>query len=98
MLAEKLQFNLVAYYCAKHLLNDYRQLEGYKKGIYKKNAEGKEDNELLHDIIKEYSIEEFENDFPKMYDKIANKFYEIFRVSNSEDKKTFSSWMRLIDK
>uniref|UniRef100_A0A0A9XNF0 E3 ubiquitin-protein ligase MYLIP n=1 Tax=Lygus hesperus TaxID=30085 RepID=A0A0A9XNF0_LYGHE len=56
--AHDLDFNLVAYYIAKHTLNCIRQLGGYKNGSYVKVKAGVEDNVLLHDCICNIACEE----------------------------------------
>ncbi len=42
---------LYYFYVAKNVLNKFRQDNGYKQGTYKKNWNGKEDNEVLSEIL-----------------------------------------------
>lgn len=51
-------------YIAKNVLNKFRQDHGYKEGRYKKIINGKEDNEILSEIL------ENELDFNTIYDKL----------------------------
>ena len=37
--------------CAKNVLNRFRQNNGYKEGSYKKNWNGREDNEVMSEIL-----------------------------------------------
>lgn len=94
-LAEKLKFNVCAYYIAKHTLNYIRQLQGYQDGSYKKIVDGKEDNELLHDVIEGITIEAMENDFNGISNKIMNGVYDVFSVDN-EYRKTVGDWKQLV--
>ena len=94
-LAEKIDFNIIAYYCAKHQLNYFRQLDGYKDGSYKKVQNGMEDNELLHEMIMDIKISDFEENFADTYDKISKRFYEVFKVE-VKDQKFFLNWIELI--
>jgi dUTP pyrophosphatase len=90
--AEDLGFNLVAYYVAKHTLNVIRQLGGYKDGSYVKvsNVSGKEDNELLHDVISGVSFEAAtgEDTHEGVWNKIMGGVYEVFQVPEKDRKQT----------
>ena len=90
-LAEKLNFNVGAYYIAKHTLNFIRQLSGYTDGSYKIIVDGKEDNELLHDVINGITIEDLEKDFDGVANKIMNDVYDIFSV-DTESRKNMDLW------
>ncbi|AJC87394.1 dUTPase, dimeric [Campylobacter insulaenigrae] len=46
-------FDLYKIYIGKNILNQFRQENGYKDGIYKKNWNGIEDNEVLNQILKD---------------------------------------------
>lgn len=94
-LAEKLKFNITAYYCAKHLLNYYRQLDGYKDGSYQKVVDGKEDNESLHDIIEGITNDDFDKDFDATYNLIAERFFKVFKTT-SENEVTFDFWVNIL--
>lgn len=96
-LAEKLNFNVAAYYCSKHLLNYYRQLDGYQDGTYVKVNDGVEDNELLHDIIEGITLEDIEDDFESTYNLIATRFFKIFKVA-PEFEVDFSFWVDILKK
>lgn len=93
--AEDLGFNLVAYYVAKHTLNCIRQLGGYKDGSYVKVNNGVEDNVLLHDCIKEFSVEDVldDNKYVASWNRIITKVYEAFQVKES-DRKSAEYWFR----
>lgn len=95
ILAEKLNFNVAAYYVAKHLLNYYRQISNYGDG-YEKIKNGKEDNELLHDIIADITPEQMGDDFEKSYDLIADRFFKIFNAPKDKEI-TYSFWTDIID-
>jgi len=93
-LADKLKFNLPAYYMAKHLLNYYRQIAKYGEG-YEKMINGVEDNVLLHDMIKDITIEDIATDFEGTYDKIAERFFKVFTAP--EDKQiTVAFWKKFV--
>lgn len=94
-LADKLDFNIMAYYISKLTLNHIRQLSGYKDGSYKKVVDGKEDNELLHDTIVGLTNEDMENDFDNIANGIMTKVYDIFTV-NETDRMTMTKWDALI--
>jgi dUTP pyrophosphatase len=93
-LSKKIDFNIISYYLAKHLLNYYRQISKYGDG-YEKIKNGKEDNELLHDIISDITFDQLENDFSGTYDLIAKRFFEIFKAP-SEKEITFDYWKTLV--
>lgn len=44
--------SLYKIYIGKNVLNAFRQNHGYKEGLYKKNWNGKEDNEILNEILR----------------------------------------------
>jgi dUTP pyrophosphatase len=90
-LAKKLGFNIPAYYVAKHTLNYIRQLSGYKDGSYKKVVNGKEDNELLHDVIAGITVEQMAEDFETQANKIMTGVYDVFSV-DVENRKIFQDW------
>jgi len=94
-LAERLEFNISAYYIAKHTLNHIRQLTGYKDGSYVKVNDGVEDNELLHDIIKTVTLEDIDNNFNAVADTIMNGVYDTFKVSEN-DRMSTMKWAELI--
>lgn len=94
-LADKIDFNITAYYLAKHTLNHIRQLSGYQDGSYKKVVDGKEDNELLHEVIANISSEDFEKDFNATADKIMSGVYDTFAVSE-DDRMNMLKWAELI--
>ncbi len=94
-LAKKLDFNITAYYVAKHTLNACRQLQGYQDGTYVKVKAGVEDNELLHDIIKDITNDEIDNDFNNIADKIISDTYDAFKVEDS-DRMSVMKWAELI--
>lgn len=95
LLAQKLNFNISAYYVAKHTLNVIRQLSGYKDGSYKKIVNGKEDNELLHDVINGITVEQMSDDFETQANKIMVGVYDVFSVDES-NRKTFKDWKDFI--
>jgi len=74
-LAKKIDFNITAYYIAKHTLNHIRQLTGYKDGSYVKVNDGVEDNELLHDTIKTITEDDIDNNFNHVADSIMSRVY-----------------------
>lgn len=45
--------NLYTFYVAKNVLNQFRQDNGYKEGTYRKIWNGKEDNEVMIDLLNE---------------------------------------------
>ena len=95
-LAEKLNFNIAAYYIAKHTLNHIRQLGGYKDGSYKKVVDGKEDNELLHDAIASITIGDIEGNFDGVANNIMNNVYDIFNVT-SDDRMNMDKWREIVE-
>lgn len=92
--AEDLGFNLVAYYIAKHTLNVIRQLGGYKSGTYVKVNNGKEDNELLHEVIAGITFEAAtgEESHENVWNQIMDGVYEAFKVA-IEDRKKTKDWI-----
>ena len=94
-LAKKLDFNISAYYVAKHTLNYIRQLSGYKDGSYKKVVNGKEDNELLHDVIAGITVEQISEDFETQANLIMNGVYDVFSVDTT-NRKTFADWQAFV--
>lgn len=88
--AEDLGFNLVAYYVAKHTLNVIRQLGGYKDGTYKKVNLGKEDNEMLHEVIAGVTFEQAtsEESHQHVWDTIMGGVYEAFQIPENLRKQT----------
>jgi dUTP pyrophosphatase len=93
--AEDLGLNLVAFYVAKHTLNCIRQLGGYKDGTYVKVAAGKEDNELLHDVIAPFSVEEVtaEETHEGAWDRIMAGVYDAFKIASAE-RRTVADWVK----
>lgn len=93
--AEDLGFNLVAYYVAKHTLNCIRQLGGYKNGTYVKINNGVEDNVVLHECIKDFTIEDVldDNKYVASWNRIIARVYEAFQVKES-DRKTAEYWFQ----
>eukprot|EP00759_Apiculatamorpha_spiralis_P006888 PhF_6_TR1411/c0_g1_i2/m.2456 len=92
--AKDLDFNLIAYYVAKHTLNHIRQLGGYKEGKYKKVHEGGiEDNVLLHQCIQDVTVDSVMSDFDGVGDKILGRVYDAFSV-NAEDRKSIKLWLQ----
>lgn len=73
-LAIKCGLNLESLYKAyigKNVLNAFRQDNGYKEGQYKKNWNGKEDNEVLNEILKdELSYENIYASLKRHYEKV----------------------------
>eukprot|EP00760_Papus_ankaliazontas_P010484 PhM_4_TR14295/c0_g1_i1/m.29865 len=91
--ANELDFNLVAYYVAKHTLNHIRQLGGYKEGTYKKvNDSGMEDNELLHKCIADITNKAAVESFEETSDEILRRVYDAFGVA-ATDRKTMALWL-----
>lgn len=91
LLADKIGFNIAAYYVAKLTLNLVRQSSGYKDGSYKKVVDGKEDNELLHDVIDGITIDAFEENFELVTNNIMQGVYKIFGMENSSENKDYAS-------
>lgn len=95
LLAEKIDFNISAYYIAKHTLNHIRQLTGYKDGSYVKVNDGVEDNELLHSIIEKVTISDIEGNFNGVADTIMIGVYDTFNVAE-EDRMNMVKWAEVI--
>ena len=49
--------SLYQFYIGKNVLNRFRQDHGYKTGGYVKNWDGREDNEVLSEILKNQTLE-----------------------------------------
>jgi len=94
-LAKKLDFNITAYYVAKHTLNHIRQLTGYKDGSYVKVNDGVEDNELLHSIIEKVTENDIDTNFNDVADTIMNGVYDTFKVAE-DDRMSVMKWAELI--
>ena len=65
--------DLYMVYIAKNCLYKFRQDHGYKDGTYKKNWDGKEDNEYLSVVLKSnknISFDELYAKLEKIYDKL----------------------------
>ncbi len=60
---------LYKYYIAKNVLNKFRQEHGYKEGTYKKVWNGKEDNEVMLEILdsKSMGAEELYSELEEAY-------------------------------
>ena len=97
--ADDLEFNLVAYYVAKHTLNYVRQLGGYKDGSYKKTNAGVEDNELLHACIEGVTVADAvgEDTFLGVWEDVMRKAYDAFGVP-PEQRKTVKDWLPEVEK
>ena len=95
LLAEKIDFNISAYYIAKHTLNHIRQLTGYQDGSYVKVNNGVEDNELLHSVIEKVTISDIEENFNNVADTIMNGVYDTFDVSE-KDRMSMTKWAEVI--
>lgn len=70
-LASKCSLNLETLYkiyIGKNVLNKFRQEHGYKEGTYKKIWDGKEDNEILNEILKTHL------EFDLIYKELENKY------------------------
>eukprot|EP00796_Vickermania_ingenoplastis_P010892 gene10892-7552_t len=95
--AADLGLNLVAFYVAKHTLNNIRQLNGYKAGSYIKVQKGVEDNALLHDCIKHVDIEKSVDPekFRIVWDEIIENVYEAFNWL--DEVKEISSKLTVIE-
>ena len=94
-LSEKLEFNIAAYYIAKHTLNHLRQLTGYQDGSYVKVNDGVEDNELLHSIIADITVANIDNDFNTVADTIMNGVYDTFNIAEA-DRMNMLKWAEVI--
>ena len=92
--ADDLDFNLVAYYVAKHTLNYVRQLGGYKSGEYVKVNKGVEDNELLHACIDGVTVADAlgEASHVAVWDAVMTKAYDAFAVPEPQ-RKTVADWI-----
>ena len=53
-------------YIGKNALNEFRQEQGIKKGRYKRNWNGKEDNKVLLEIVKDVPFTGNVNDYKEM--------------------------------
>ena len=95
LLAERLNFNISAYYIAKHTLNHIRQLTGYKDGSYVKVNDGVEDNELLHGVIQHVTVSDIDGNFNGVADTIMNGVYDIFKVVE-DDRMSVVKWAELV--
>ncbi|MCX2683670.1 dUTP diphosphatase [Campylobacter sp. MIT 21-1685] len=61
-------YSLYKIYLGKNVLNVFRQNHGYKEGVYKKNWNGKEDNEILNELLnQELSFEILYEKLEKLY-------------------------------
>ncbi|MES2662445.1 MAG: dUTP diphosphatase [Pseudomonadota bacterium] len=49
---------LFKWYVGKNLLNEFRQLNGYKDGSYRKYWNGKEDNEVLAELVEQFNLQD----------------------------------------
>lgn len=94
-LSNKINFNISAYYCAKHLLNYYRQISKYGAG-YEKMNNGVEDNELLHQLIEDISLNDMTNNFDESYNKISERFFKIFKAPKDKEI-TIDFWYKLLE-
>lgn len=97
--ADDLDFNLVAYYVAKHTLNCIRQLGGYKDGSYVKVNKGVEDNVLLHNCIKDITAAEVldEGTYIAVWNTIMTSVYDAFQVQ-AADRRDVAHWVALSQK
>jgi dUTP pyrophosphatase len=93
--ADDLDFNIVAYYVAKHTLNYIRQLGGYKTGDYVKVNKGMEDNEMLHACIAGVTFEHATGDatFEAVWDDIMVKVYDSFAIAAAE-RRNVKHWVQ----
>lgn len=84
--ARDLGFNLVAYYVAKHTLNNIRQMQGYKNGTYVKVRDGVEDNVLLHECVASFSMDEVLNEetYLDAWDSIMHRVFDAFGTPKAE--------------
>ncbi|QWU79686.1 dUTPase [Campylobacter novaezeelandiae] len=58
-------------YIGKNILNIFRQEHGYKEGSYKKNWNGKEDNEILNEILEnKFDYKEIYQSLEEYYKKV----------------------------
>ncbi|ECP6146406.1 dUTPase [Campylobacter jejuni] len=63
--------SLYQIYIGKNVLNAFRQDHGYKNGTYIKNWNGKEDNEILNEILKT------EIDYEKIYNHLEEEYKKV---------------------
>ncbi len=62
---------LYKFYLAKNVLNKFRQDHGYKEGNYKKTWNGKEDNEVMLELLdKEKTYEQIYSELEQVYTKL----------------------------
>ena len=58
LLSSEIPFDsLYLFYIGKNVLNRFRQDHGYKTGGYVKNWDGREDNEVLSEILKNHTLD-----------------------------------------
>jgi dimeric dUTPase (all-alpha-NTP-PPase superfamily) len=71
-------------YLAKNILNEFRQAKGYKQGTYFKTWGGREDNEILTEIMNTLDVKSstFQTD---IMTGLENKYLEVM-VQNSVNK------------
>lgn len=62
--------DLYRYYIGKHVLNQFRQSHGYKTGQYRKNWQGKEDNQHLAESLEHNKLISVE-DQKRLYEDLA---------------------------
>jgi len=60
-------------YVGKNTLNFFRQDKGYKEGTYIKEWDGREDNEVLVEILNKLDSEE-ENFRHQLYQELADNY------------------------
>ncbi len=63
---------LYSFYVAKNVLNQFRQDHGYKEGTYKKVWNGKEDNEVMIEVLNSG-----EKDITKIYQRLEKIYKEV---------------------
>nr|CCC91622.1 unnamed protein product [Trypanosoma congolense IL3000] len=93
--AEDFNFNLVAYYVAKHTLNSIRQMKGYKDGTYVKTRSGVEDNVLLHECISSFTITDVTNEegYREKWDDIMHRVFDAFGIPK-EEQLNIGHWLK----
>jgi len=64
-------------YIGKSVLNNFRQLNGYSDGAYKKVWDGKEDNEVMMEIVGAMKYAEYDNSFEE---KLMNELTERYMI------------------
>lgn len=64
-------------YIGKSVLNNFRQLNGYQDGSYKKDWDGKEDNEVMMEIVDSMKYAEYDNSFEE---KLMNALTERYMI------------------